>query len=203
MIPTTDSDGFFFRQTQVSSDILAVDSAKKPIASLELVIDRNLIRNGSLRFHLNGYIYRSYYIDFLFLYHFFFLHELNDFAMANLRVDVNEQTTESPGQFVHSTFNFSAFNLRTECSNGTHTFVSVPVIAYVMNVTGEFHLSLLASMGNPQTGYSRASVRIDTQIDSGNNLTPVLPSTMNTKFYFFMQAAVVTISVIYSAQESV
>ena len=186
MIPTADSDGFIFRQTRTSSDILAADSAKKPVASFELVIDRNLIKTGSLRFQLNAYIYRNLYIPNEFYHLSSFFHYLKRFAMARLRVDVSEQTMESLRQFVHSTFNFSTFNFTSECSNGTHTFLSVPVTAYVMNVTGELHLSLWASMGNPLTGYRHASVDVDTQIDNGNNRPPVLPSTLNAKAYFFM-----------------
>ena len=204
MIPTAGSGGFFFKQTRVSSAILVGDSAEKPVASIEFFIDRNLLTNGS--FQLSAHIYRNYYFNYgwpwWWLYDIYF-YDGQEIAMANLRVDVDEQTMESRRQFVHSTFNFSTFNFTSECSNGTHTFLSVPVTAYVMNVTGEVHLSLWAAMRNPQTGYQRASVDIDTQIDNGNNLPPVLPSTLNAKSYFFMQVAVVTISAMYSAQESV
>ena len=174
MIPTADSNGFLFRQTRVSSDILAVDSSKKPVASFKLVIDRNLTRNGLVRFFLVCRIYRNYYIDFD------FFRVVDNLANANLRVDVNEQATESPGWRAHSTFNS---NFTTECSNGTRTFLSVPVTAYVMNVTGEFHLSLWALTVEPWTGNQCASVGIDTQtVDSGNNLPPVLLSTLKVLF---------------------
>ena len=100
-------------------------------------------------------------------------------SIPNLRMDVNEQTTESAGWFVHSTFNTSTFNFTTECSNGTHTFLSVPVTIYVMNVTGEFHLTLFVSMGNSRMGYRYTGVSIDAQIDNGNTFPPLLPSMLN------------------------
>ena len=93
--------------------------------------------------------------------------------MANLQVDVNEQTAQVFGNYLFYSFNFSN---TTECSNGTHTFLSVLVNTYVMNVTGFFRISWQATLGNGLTRYRYAYASGIARIGNGNFLISLLPS---------------------------
>ena len=161
---TADSDGLFFNQTYITTDVLAVDTAKTPIASIKLVVDRNLTRNDSFNIQIGFSIYPNYYYN----YRYYYYHRG---FMANLRVDVNEQTAEVLGQNLLYSFNVSN---TTECSNGTHTFLSVLVNTYVMNITGHFHISWQARLSNGLTRYQYTYASGVARIGNGNFLTSLL-----------------------------
>ena len=173
MILTADSDGLFFNQTFITSDVLlAVDTANTPIASVKLAVDRNLIGNGSLYFDLlydyyNHQYYSSIYDPYIY-----------DRKMANFRVDVNDQTVEKFGNFLISTFNFSN---TTKCSNGTHTFLLVSINTYLMNITGEHQTFLQAKIGNQLMGDLYASLIVGATINNGNFPPAPLPQT----YYYY------------------
>ena len=157
---TTDSDGLFFNQTYITTDVLGVDTAKTPIASIKLVVDKNLTRNGILRFQHYAAVYPMFN-NYLYYY---------SYRPIYLQVVINEQIVK-PFQNLYMKLNFSN---TTECSNGTHTFVSVTVNTYIMNTTGEFYMYLSTRIENQLTGYK--TFVVIPRIDNGNFVQSLLQS---------------------------
>ena len=138
IILTAASDGLFFNQTSIPSRMMfLLDTPNTPIVSITLLVEKNLINNGSLQvFHYHNFIWNNHHIS---------TPQLN----TNFRVDVDEQLL-SAEQYVWSIVNVMN---ATECFNGTHTFLFVPVNIYITNITGQLFFHLRARIHNQWTGY--------------------------------------------------
>ena len=148
MILNADSDGLFFNQTYTTTNVTALSAAKTPIASIKLVVDKNLTEMASIQYHYYFfYIMRNVYL-------------LNILNMTSIQVDVNGKPIEHSVNYI---FNFTN---ATECSNGARTFLSVPVNIYI-NATGEIHFYMSARLGNQSTGYQYASFSVTAGINNG------------------------------------
>ena len=165
MIHTADSDGLFFSQTSITSNVTVLDEAKTPpFGYIKLVVDKNLIEMTSIR-----YYYYFYYVS-----DFFWIYIRN--TMTNARVDVNGQPIKD---YVNYIFNFIN---TTECSNGTHTFLTVPVDIYI-NATGEIHLYMKARLGNQSTGYQYTSFGVTARINNGSWNSTTITCNKQSKIF--------------------
>ena len=144
LIFTADSDSLFFNQTYISSSVSLSNTTETPIATVKLVADQNLAKNGSVRFYHHLYSIVNYH----------YIHSYQ--SIANTRIDVN-------GQSAQPLISFNSTN-STECSNGTHTFHFVVVNIYI-NITGEIYFYLNAEMNNQ--GYHVGSVYVRARISDG------------------------------------
>ena len=137
MILTAATDGLFFNQTSIFPRVMLIlDTPNTLIVSTTLLVEKNLTINGSLQvYHYQDFNWNNYYIS---------SSQLN----ANFRVDVDGQLLPLE-QYVWSIINVMN---ATECSNGTHTFLSVPVNIYITNITGQLHFYLRARIRNQWAG---------------------------------------------------
>ena len=153
LIFTADNDGLFFNQTYITSNVSLSNTAESPIATIKLVADKNLAKNGSVQLH-------HHYLYSVVNYYHIYLHQFN----TNIRIDVNGQ----PAQAVIALNSTNP----TECSNGTHTFYFVDVNIYI-NITGEIRFSVYAQMINQ--GYHYGSVSITARISDGTLFLKLKP----------------------------
>ena len=152
MILTAASDGLFFNQTSVPPRVLILGTPNTLIVSITLLVEKNLTINGSLQvYHRHNFIWNYYHIN---------MPQLR----ANIRVDVDGQLL-SAEQYVRSIIN--VMNAK-ECSNGTHTFLCVPVNIYITNITGQLHFYLNARIHNQWAGYQYKSVSFTARIKNGS-----------------------------------
>ena len=160
--------GLFFNQTSTRSNMLLSNIAETPIATIKLVADKNLAKNGSVRFYHNHYFVTSYY--YINTYQF----------MTNTRIDVN-------GQTAHADFVFNSTN-PTECSNGTHTFRFVVVNIYI-NATGEINFHLNAQMYNQGYYYSQS---FDVTASISNGIVETTCQKININTYILLSWLICT-----------
>ena len=152
VILTTASGGLFFNQTNIPSRVLALDTANTLIVSIKLFVEKNLTINGSLQvYHRHNLIWNYLPIS------------TSQFKI-NIPVDVGGQLLPAE-QDVWSIINVMN---ATECSNGTHTFLSVPVNIYITNITGQLRFYLVAIIYNQWAGHQYGSFVVTARIKNGS-----------------------------------
>ena len=149
MILTAATDGLFFNQTSIPPRVLILGTPNSLIVSITLLVEKDLTINGSLQVHHNHYI--------IWNYHSISLPQLK----ANFRVDFDGQMLPAEQYAVWSIINVTN---ATECSNGRHTFLSVPVNIYITNITGQLLLGLNARI---HAGPQYKSVAFTARIKNG------------------------------------
>ena len=141
MILTAASDGLFFNQTKIPSRMLVLNTPNSLIVSIKLLVEKNLTINDSLQFRHNHYFIWNYYFT------------STPQLKANFRVDVDGQLL-SAEQYVWSIINVMN---ATECSNGTHTFLFLPVKIYITNITGQLRFYFRSRIYNQWAAYQYTS----------------------------------------------
>ena len=150
MILTAASYDLFFNKTNIPLMVFTLDAANTPVVSIKLVVEKSLTINGSLQFSYSSqFIWNNHPIS-------------TSLWKANFQVDVD-------GQLLLAEWSIVNVMNATECSNGTHTFLSVSVNSYIINITGDVQLYLDARIHNQRAGYQyTASVAYTAKIRNGS-----------------------------------
>ena len=154
MILTAASDGLFFNQTSIPPRMLVLDAANAQIISINLFVEKNLTINGSL----------SVYYEHYFIWNTFSV--VTSQFKTNFQLHVDGQLLPAE-QYLYT---WSIINA-TECFNGTHTFLSMPVNIYITNITGQFRFYLSARIHNQWAGRQYESVAFTARIKNGSYRT--------------------------------
>ena len=155
-ILTAASGGLFFNQTNISPRVFVLDTANALLVSIKFFVEKNLTINGSL--------YIQVHHGHSFIWNYFFI-STSQLKANSVRVDVDGQLLPAEQYYWQSIINIMN---ATECSNGTHTFLSVPVNIYITNITGQLHLYLTAEIYSQWAGYQYGSFAFTARIKNGS-----------------------------------
>lgn len=158
MILTADSDGLFTNQTRIPYSVVVLNTTYNSTVSIKAVVDKNLTKNGN-RLQLN----QHYRWRWNWNRHFWCVIPQYYGFMTNIKVDVNGWL-QPPERYYDYNINLNT----TECLNGTHTFLIVPVKIYAMNITGRSYFHLHVRIRRKEMTNLEAVFRQYIRIDNSN-----------------------------------